>query len=93
MEGLVSLPRTDDYAYRAQGANDLAKDKGTWWATENADSYHLDAMAIYVQQQYRRSVLNRPLQMNIQLTADPAVSSRRSRKMNWKRPILIWRAQ
>lgn len=54
MEDLVSSPQTKDHAYQAQPVWDLAKDKGTWWATENADSYHLDAIAIYVQQFYKR---------------------------------------
>ena len=54
MYKLVSVPRTLDYAYQAQNVWNLAKDKGTWWSTENADSYHMDAVAIHVQQTFKR---------------------------------------
>ncbi|KAI9764588.1 MAG: hypothetical protein M1840_008317 [Geoglossum simile] len=53
---LVSSPRTSDYAYQAQPTWDLAKNKGTNWAYVNADSYALDAVAIYVQQHYKSSM-------------------------------------
>lgn len=53
---LVSSPRTGDYAYKAQGTWDLAKNKGTSWSYVNADSYALDAVAIYVQQYYKSSM-------------------------------------
>ncbi|KAI0516856.1 hypothetical protein F5B22DRAFT_183430 [Xylaria bambusicola] len=49
---VVTNPRTDDYAYQAQQCWDLAKNQGTWYAFENADSYALDAVAIYVQQHF-----------------------------------------
>ncbi|PVH92050.1 hypothetical protein DM02DRAFT_701765 [Periconia macrospinosa] len=52
MKDLVSVPRTVDYAYQAEPVWNLAEDKGTWWSTENADSYHLDAVAIHVQQKF-----------------------------------------
>jgi hypothetical protein len=55
-KNLVSSPRTSDYAYQAQPVWDLAKDKGTNWAYVNADSYALDAVAIYVQQYYKSSM-------------------------------------
>jgi hypothetical protein len=55
-KNLVSSPRTDDYAYQAQPVWDLAKYKGTNWAYVNADSYALDAVAIYVQQHYKSSM-------------------------------------
>lgn len=43
-----------DRAYRAEDCWKLAKIDGTEDATTNADSYQLDAMAIYVQQTYKR---------------------------------------
>ncbi|KAI4114600.1 MAG: hypothetical protein LQ338_007981 [Usnochroma carphineum] len=52
----VSSPRTGDYAYRAQKAWELARDSGTNYAYVNADSYTLDAVAIYVQQYYKSSM-------------------------------------
>lgn len=61
LKNLVSIPQTADHAYWAQPVWDLAKNRGTWWATENADSYHLDAMAIYVQQSYETSVRSCPI--------------------------------
>lgn len=53
---LVSSPRTSDYAYQAQPVWDLAKNKGTSWTYVNADSYTLDAVAIYFQQYYKSSM-------------------------------------
>lgn len=51
---MVSNPRTDDYAYQPDECWNMSRDRGTWWASENADSYHMDALAIYVQQYYSR---------------------------------------
>jgi len=53
---MVSQPRTEDYAYRAQDTWDLAKNRGTDYAYVNADSYALDAVAIYVQQHFSNSM-------------------------------------
>ena len=55
---LVTSPRAKDYAYQAQSVWDQAKDpkRGTNYAYVNADSYALDAVAIYVQQYYKRSM-------------------------------------
>ncbi|KAH7383540.1 hypothetical protein BKA64DRAFT_160898 [Cadophora sp. MPI-SDFR-AT-0126] len=52
---VVSNPRTGDYAYRADASWNISRDGGTWWAFENADSYALDAVAIYVQQHFSQS--------------------------------------
>lgn len=59
LKDLISKPQTKDYVYEAQNCWNLAKDKGTWWATENADSYTMDALAIYVQQHFSRYALYR----------------------------------
>lgn len=53
---LVSHPRTSNYAYQAQPVWDLAAEKGTDWAYVNADSYAMDAMAMYVQRYYHTSM-------------------------------------
>jgi hypothetical protein len=53
---LVSSPRTTDYRYQAQASWELARDDGTAYAYVNADSYALDAVAIYVQQHYKSSM-------------------------------------
>lgn len=44
------------FVYEAQDTWDVAKAKGTQWAHRNADSYVLNAVAIYVQQHYRSSM-------------------------------------
>ena len=69
---LVSSPRTDDYAYQAQGVWDLAKNKGTSYAYVNADSYALDAVAIYVQQHYKSSMSPVPWRELAKLDAEAA---------------------
>lgn len=48
-------PMTDDYCYRATGCWDLAKDKNTEYTLYTADSFALDAIAIYVQQTLSRA--------------------------------------
>ncbi|KUJ22302.1 uncharacterized protein LY89DRAFT_293192 [Mollisia scopiformis] len=53
---MVSQPRTDDYAYRAEEVWDLALKQGTDYSYVNADSYALDAIAIYVQQYFSNSM-------------------------------------
>lgn len=45
-------PRTGDYAYKAEGCWNLSRDSSTYYAGFNADSYAMDATAIYVQQYY-----------------------------------------
>lgn len=50
---VVSNPRTGDYAYKAKNTWDLAKNSGTWYAFVNADSYALDAVAIYIQKHFK----------------------------------------
>ncbi|EPE35762.1 Metalloproteases (zincins), catalytic [Glarea lozoyensis ATCC 20868] len=55
--GFVSYPRAGDYAYLAEEVWALSHvDKGTLWAYINADSYALDAVAIYVHQHYNSSM-------------------------------------
>lgn len=51
---MVSKPKTGDYAYQPEVCWNMSRDRGTWWASENADSYHMDAVAIYVQQYYKK---------------------------------------
>jgi hypothetical protein len=57
---LVTRPRTDDYAYQANRTWNLARIQGTSQAYINADSYALDAVAIYVQKHYNDPQPPRP---------------------------------
>jgi hypothetical protein len=50
---MITNPLAVDLSYGAKECWKLAKEEGTKDATINADSYHLDAMAIYVQQTYK----------------------------------------
>lgn len=72
---LVSSPRTEDYAYQAQSAWDLAKNKGTSWTYVNVDSYALDAMVIYVQQYYKCSMSPVPFRELAKLDAGAAAAT------------------
>jgi hypothetical protein len=51
--GIVSNPRTLDYAYYADSTYQLARTVGATMAYVNAHLYTLDAVAIYTQQYYR----------------------------------------
>ena len=53
--GSVSDPRTGDYCYKAEACWEMAADtsKSTGWAMVNADSYTLEATAIYMQQYFK----------------------------------------
>ncbi|MDI1484951.1 MAG: hypothetical protein OHK93_000085 [Ramalina farinacea] len=48
--------RSGTFVYKAQDTWDVARIKGTRWAHRNADSYVLNAVAIYVQQHYKSSM-------------------------------------
>jgi len=52
--GSVSQPRTADYCYGAAGCWEMAADvgKSTGWTYQTADSYTLEATAIYAQQYF-----------------------------------------
>ncbi|EPE30643.1 Metalloproteases (zincins), catalytic [Glarea lozoyensis ATCC 20868] len=50
---LVAYPSTKDDAYHAQKCYDLAHDQGTPGVYRNADSYALDALAIYLQRHWQ----------------------------------------
>lgn len=69
-KNLVSSPRTGDYAYQARSVWDMAKKRGTSWSYVNADSYALDAVAIYVQQYYKSSMSPVPWRELSELDAD-----------------------
>lgn len=70
---LASNPRTKDFAYYSQACWDLAKNQGTSTAFVNADSYALDALAIYVQQYYKSSMA--PVPFNELLKIDPEAAA------------------
>ncbi|KAL9127037.1 MAG: hypothetical protein Q9175_007814 [Cornicularia normoerica] len=55
-ETLVSNPRAGAYTYNVESAWNYTKKWGTSGAYVNADSYALDALAIYVQQYYKSSM-------------------------------------
>jgi hypothetical protein len=52
----VGNPTIRDDKYHAQKCYDLANDHGTRRASRNADSYTLDALAIYVQQHWQTHI-------------------------------------
>jgi len=61
--------------YQAQPVWDLAKNKGTSWMYVNADSYTLDAVAIYFQQYYKSSMSPVPWRELSKLDAGAAAAT------------------
>lgn len=69
-----SGPRTGDYAYKAEGCWKLSRDSSTYYAGFNADSYAMDATAIYVQQYYSLDTPPVPRRYLAEVSGDPGAS-------------------